>query len=357
MLPRLFRSTGMTPALPDAAAVHRRAAAGGKILDEEQCQALRDLESAGQRSVYLWGAVGRGKSWLLEEYFTLLPEHSRQRVHLHTFLGGLQSALADAPGKAEQVIAGYRTETRVLLFDEFLLHDVADAHLLNRWLPRALAAGVRILATSNYPPQRLLPDPLFHDAALPVIRAIETGFHVIELGGTRDHRLSGPSGWVPDGASGWALASAARPGWITEPLGPSAAWTRDETANEVEIPLGRGGPGSPGGRSLRARLTGDGVYVVEFSRLCEEPLSARDYLDLARRARRWVVTGVPGVDDLGREPAQRWAHLVDVLYDERVDVIFESECSLPSGEELAVRLRDAERFVSRLRHLAERPFA
>ena len=354
MMPRLFRSTGMTPALPDAAAVHRRAAAGGKILDEDQCQTLRDLASAGQGSIYLWGAVGRGKSWLLEEYFALLPERSRQRVHLHAFLSGLQSALADAPGKAEQVIASYRTDRRVLLFDEFLLHDVADAHLLNRWLPRALAAGVRILATSNYPPQRLLPDPLFHEAALPVIRAIETGFHVIELGGTWDHRLSAAPDGVQGRAQGRAPGGAARPGWIT---GPSVACTHDETATEIEIPLGRSGHGSPGGRSLRARLTGDGVFVMAFSRLCEEPLSAQDYLGLVRRARRWIITGVPGVEALGRESAQRWAHLVDVLYDERVDVIFESECPLPAGEELAVRLRDAERFVSRLRHLAERPFA
>lgn len=350
MMPRLFRSTGMTPALPAADAVHRRAAASGKTLDEDQCQAVRDFVSAGQESIYLWGAVGRGKSWLLEEYFALLPDHGRQRVHLHTFLSGLQSALADAPGKAEQVIASYRTDTRVLLFDEFLLHDVADAHLLNRWLPRALAAGVRILATSNYPPQRLLPDPLFHEAALPVIRAIESGFHVIELGGTRDHRLSA----APGGVSGLAPGSTVRPGWIT---GPSAACTHDETAIETEIPLGRSGHGSPGGRSLRARLTGDGVFVVAFSRLCEEPLSAQDYLGLVRRARRWIITGVPGVEALGRESAQRWAHLVDVLYDERVDVIFESEGPLPSGEELAGRLRDAGRFVSRLRHLAERPFA
>ncbi|MEZ2371394.1 cell division protein ZapE [Arthrobacter sp. RCC_34] len=339
MLSRLFRSIGETSALPTAAAVRRNVQAQGRQLDEAQEEALDRLEAAGSASIYLWGAVGRGKSWLLEEHFTLLPVESRQRVHLHTFLSGLQSALAAAPGRAEHVLADYRTEAPVLLFDEFLLHDVADAHLLNRWLPRALGAGVRILATSNYPPHSLLPDPLFHEAALPAIRAIESGFQVIELTGTWDHRRTG----TPDGPG--------RPGWLRGPYTPSDSRGRAGGSQELKVPLGGGS------RSLRAGLTRDGVFVVEFARLCEDPLSAQDYLVLARQWRTWAVTGVPGVERLEREPAQRWAHLVDVLYDERVDVLFASESPLPSEEELALRVRDAARFVSRLRHLAERPFA
>lgn len=339
MLSRPFRPTGETPALPTAAAVRRNVQAFGRELDEAQKEALDRLEAAGSAPIYLWGAVGRGKSWLLEEYFALLPEETRQRVHLHTFLSGLQSALAAAPGRADQVLADYRTEAPTLLFDEFLLHDVADAHLLNRWLPCALAAGVRILATSNYPPYRLLPDPLFHEAALPAIRAIESGFQVIELAGTWDHRRTG----TPDGS--------AQPGWLREPCTESSRRNQAGGARELAVSLGGGS------RSLRAGLTSDGVFVVEFARLCDDPLSAQDYLVLARQWKRWVVTGVPGVERLEREPAQRWAHLVDVLYDERVDVLFASESPLPSEEELALRVRDAARFVSRLRHLAERPFA
>ncbi len=339
MLPRLFPSTAKTAALPTAAAVRRNVEAEGRRLDEAQQEALDRLESAGAAPVYLWGAVGRGKSWLLEEYFTLLPEETRQRVHFHGFLSGLHSALAADPGRAEHVLARYRTETPVLLFDEFLLHDVADAHLLNRWLPRALAAGVRILATSNYPPHRLLPDPLFHEAALPVIRTIESGFHLIELTGAWDHRRTG----IPGGS--------AQPGWLRE--SSTGFGGRDQAGGAQELQVSLGG----GSRSLRAGLASDGVFVVEFARLCDDPLSAQDYLVLAQRWRRWEITGVPGVERLEREPAQRWAHLVDVLYDERVDVLFASESPLPSEEELAPRVRDAARFVSRLRHLAERPFA
>ncbi|MFK0072197.1 cell division protein ZapE [Arthrobacter woluwensis] len=339
MLSRLFPSTGKTAALPTAAAVRRNVDAEGRRLDEAQQEALDRLESAGAGPIYLWGAVGRGKSWLLEEYFTLLPKETRQRVHFHDFLSGLHSALAADPGRAEHVLTRYRTETPVLLFDEFLLHDVADAHLLNRWLPRALAAGVRILATSNYPPHRLLPDPLFHEAALPVIRTIESGFHIIELTGTWDHRRTG------------TLGGSAQPGWLREPSTGSGG--RDQTRGARELQVSLGG----GSRSLRAGLADDGVLVVEFARLCDDPVSAQDYLVLARQWRRWEITGVPGVERLEREPAQRWAHLVDVLYDERVDAIFTSQSPLPSQEELTTRVRDAARFVSRLRHLAERPFA
>lgn len=332
MFSRRLRPSGNSGVSPDAAAVRGRVEEQGVALDADQLRTLARLEAAGSRSLYLWGGVGRGKSWLLAEYFALLPEPAKRRLHFHAFLGGLHTALVADPAHAEQVLSGYCAESRVLLFDEFHLHDVADAHLLNRWLPRALAGGLRILATSNYPPQHLLPDPLFHEAALPTIRAIESVFHVIELTGSRDYRSLSTDGG-----------------------NPLSGWTHDRSAVEVprsaqSVPLGRGS------RQLAVEVSDDGTLVAPFSRLCEEPLSVQDHLVLARRWRRWFVTEVPAVDTMHRESVQRWANLVDVLYDERVDVVFQGEDVLPTGSALTDRVRDAPRFASRLHHLARRPF-
>ncbi|MDP5225967.1 MULTISPECIES: cell division protein ZapE [Arthrobacter] len=301
----------------------------GITLDGQQLSIARALCGSNTESVYLWGGVGRGKTWLMDAYFGLLPSASTRRRHFHAFLDDVHHALNARAGRSAEALDSLSEGLDVLLLDEFHLHDVADAHLMNRWLPRALECGLRVLATSNYPPEALLPDPLFQHVAEPVIATLASRFTVLELTGGPDYRAE--------------TTQRRSDGW-----GPGA--TTPQVLRSIALPLG-------GGRSLSAGEGVEGELITTFRELCEAPLSVADYRAVAAHYGSWAIGDVPGLESVGREPLQRFALLVDVLCDERVDVCFISQAARPQAGTLVARLRDSDRMTSRLAMLAGRPFA
>ncbi|SES22784.1 cell division protein ZapE [Lentzea xinjiangensis] len=306
-----------------------RVSGTGYELDDAQLAAVARLAELGQRrrGVYLHGPVGRGKSFLADALFDVLPVRTKRRVHFHAFFQELHERISQrlhrrgAVAKAVRELLG---RAEVLAFDEFHLHDVGDAMLMTRLLEELRQREVMIIATSNYPPDGLLPDPLYHHLFLPGIALVEQLMDTVELTGDVDYRL---------------VRGRAR--------------SRFETG---EVRAHAEAPGEPvvldvGGRAITALGVAGGQVWFDFGDLCATPTSTRDYLALAGRFRDWVIMNVPRLRTADREARQRFANVVDVLVDADVRLTLVSDHPLREiigGEIVGGELRDLARTASRL---------
>lgn len=320
-------------------AVERRAAATGFALDPAQravAPVLADLvaaagSAAGRRwrigarrrwglgpggrsrsGGYLWGGVGRGKTWLMDAVVAAVPPDQVLRVHFHEFFQQLHAALGRHRGRAGAMAAAVEDLVlgrRVVAFDELHLHDPGDAMLLAPLLRELVRRRVLLLATSNYEPEQLLANPLHHHLFEPVIALMREHLHVLEVDGGRDHRTTRVE--VADRVAGASPASGggfAAGAWL---VGEGTAYLLEHglapRGGAVVLPLGS--------REVRARAVADGTVWFGFEELCEGRLSAIDYLDLAGRFTTWVVLDVPPLGEASEMARQRFVALVDVLCD------------------------------------------
>jgi len=284
------------------------ALSGGQLrVIEAMAGLLRSLDAGQPRSLYLHGAVGRGKSWLLDGFFQAVPTAAKRRLHFHDFFARLHQGMHhhraqdDALGATLDALLG---NCEVLCFDEFHVHDIGDAMLLSRLFDALFARRVVLLLTSNYAPEGLLPNPLYHARFLPVIRLINRHMHVLEVAGETDFRslpanrehqrfTQGHYVWPGDARQRVAL--------------------RVPTPQEVWLEVNK--------RPLRALASEGRQVMFSFDDLCEQPTAVIDYLALAERYDRWIIDGLDDLAECSLAAQQRFVNLVDVLYDQDREVL------------------------------------
>ncbi|NYJ19717.1 cell division protein ZapE [Glaciibacter psychrotolerans] len=296
------------------------------VLDAEQSRCAARLSllthrdtDAPFRGVYVHGSVGRGKTWLCDAFFDAWPGTAKRRVHFHDFFRRLHETIwlyrthpieepveFDTPSTPDpdpvgQAIADLYDGVELLYFDEFYVHDTADAVLLTQVLQAAIDSGITLVATSNYAPSDLLPSPDFHHMMEPAIALIEAHFDVVELGGDHDYRLT-------DGTSRAAGFAAGR--WIAA----SPAGLLDEAGLVEPAESERTSLDSRGHR-FNARRASGGELWFDFADLCEAHTSVNDYLAWSAESDVWVLDAVPKLATTTPSSSQRFAHLIDVLCD------------------------------------------
>lgn len=326
-------------------AISASAADDGIVLDTQQrllVDRLADLvpegrrrtrRSSGRRGLYIYGSAGRGKTWLADAFYDATPTWRKTRVHFHSFFEELHRrvhAHRNDPQSLRLGIDDVVGNSELLYFDELHVHDSGDARLLTRLLDHVLARRITVLATSNYAPDDLLPNPIWHHLFEPGITMIKVHFDVHHLDGQTDYRAS------PRGDSvGFAAGT-----WITAP--PSNRLS--ETAETVGLTVR--------GRTFEVRSARDGWLQASFAQLCDAPVSTIEYLTWARTYPRWTITDVPTFDGADEEAQQRFVNLVDILVDENIAVTFTSPHTLPDFCTAATASRpDAFRMTSRLQLL------
>ena len=285
--------------------------------------------------LYLWGRVGRGKTLLTELFLDGLHDIPHQRWHFHRFMNHVHRELAGMPDTADTLavlakrIAG---QCRLLVLDEFFVSDIGDAMILYRLLDRLLQAGVSFVTTSNVPPDELYLNGLQRQSFLPCIALIKRACTVAELLSGNDYRLRA----LQHAATYLSPASEANDAVLAAQF-ESLSGQAPQPA-EIEI----------NGRDIPARALGAGVAWFDFAALCDGPRSAADYIEIARDFHTVLLSGVPRFDAGGEDPARRFVHLVDELYDRHVNLLLSAEAdalSLYRGHRLQ---REFERTVSRL---------
>ncbi|MDR2215170.1 MAG: AFG1 family ATPase [Nevskiaceae bacterium] len=286
------------------------------------------------RGLYLWGDVGRGKTWMMDRFHASLGDASL-RLHFQHFMREVHHrlrALRERESPLDAVAEQWAEQTRVLCLDELQVLDIGDAMLLHGLITGLLTRGVTLVTTSNTPPSRLYEGGLQRERFLPAIALLESHLDVIHIGAGPDWRLRGLSD-----AKTWF--DAAQP-----------QTTAQMTALFERLAAGSASPGPQTlqveGRTLPARRTASGMAWFDFAALCEGPRSAADYIALAEELHTLFLSDVPVFDAQHDDAARRFISLVDELYDRRVKLVLSAWASqLYRGE----RLRAAfERTASRL---------
>lgn len=264
------------------------------------------------RGVYLWGEVGRGKTFLMDSFYRCLPLVRRRRVHFHHFMRDVHRELDELKGRpnpldalAERISRRYR----LICFDEIAVSDVADAMILGRLLARTMDHGVVYCMTSNYRPDELYQDGLKREDFLPAIALLKQRLDVVHVDGGTDYRKRAlqqvktyHAPLTPE--SEHALMHAFRQ--IAEV---------EEEFHELDVE----------GRVIPYRHRAGGVVWFDFRVICGWGRSQNDYLDLARRFHTIIVSGVPRMGLERADEARRFTLLVDVLYDQRVKLLVSAE--------------------------------
>jgi cell division protein ZapE len=333
-------AAGRIEADPAQLAVARRLDALAAALRAPRGGLLRSLRGRGAapvpRGIYLWGGVGRGKTYLLDLFHHCIAGVPGERTHFYRFMRDVHAALnrvrhRDDPLQA--VAAGLAARLRVLCLDEFFVSDIADAMILGRLLEGLFAAGVTLVTTSNQPPQGLYPGGLQRARFLPAIALLERHVDVVRLDGPTDYRLR-------------RLAAAHT--WFDAADGASAVRLR-----ALFDTLAQGGGSGPrqleiGGRPIAAVDSAAGVAWFGFAALCATARSADDYIELARLYPTVILADVPRLTAADDDAARRLVMLVDEFYDRGVKLIV-SAAAAPAALYAGSRLRhDFERTASRL---------
>lgn len=295
------------------------------------------LASQPTRSLYLHGPAGRGKSWLLDGFFQVLPIAEKQRVHFHDFFSRLHQGMFkhrehdDALGATlDELLA----DCQVLCFDEFHVHDIGDAMLITRLFKALFQRGVLVLVTSNYAPRALLPNPLYHERFKPVIDLIAARMEVLEVNSPEDFRS------LPQARSTQRFTTG-------QYVWPGTASQR--------AALGLPAPDCPpqplpvGNRTLTCRGHTGRAIAFTFTDLCEQLTAVMDYLLLCQDYDHWIIDGLPQLAQCPIAVQQRFINLVDVLYDRDKRLVLIGE--QPLDVALSGQAIDLARTASRLRQL------
>lgn len=290
------------------------------------------------RGLYLYGGVGRGKTWLMDLFFATTAFAPKRRVHFHDFMLALHADIAglradgdgDAlPHAADRLAAG----AALLCLDELHVRDVADAAILARLFERLWQAGVVVVATSNTHPQDLYAGGIAREHVLPFIAGIETHMDIVELEAAHDYRAARLADMTLYATPLGAAADAAI----------DATWARLTGGEEAPATLAL-----PSGRRLEARRAGRGAGRFTFGELCSQPLGAEDYRAIAHAFDIVVLEHVPQLTAAQRNETQRLITLIDMLYDHGTRLIVSAAAepgALLAGGPLAASF---ERTASRM---------
>lgn len=288
------------------------------------------------RGLYLWGGVGRGKTFLIDLFYAGLPVAHKRRTHFHRFLREVHERLRAHAEQADPlalVAREWRQRLRVLVLDEFFVIDIGDAMLLARLLERLFAEGVTLVTSSNTAPENLYRDGLQRARFLPAIDLIERRCAVVELDSTTDYRLRA----LTQSPVYRAPLDAQSDAWLAQrwrALGGDAAHL--DAGIVIE------------GRRIPVRARGKGLCWFDFDALCEGPRGGADYIEIASEFHTVVVGGIPVMDASRDDAARRFVNLIDELYDRHVNLVCTAAAppmALYVGERIAGAF---ERTASRL---------
>ncbi len=288
------------------------------------------------RGLYIWGGVGRGKTFLMDLFFETLPVRRKRRIHFHRMMREVHErlgGLGDIEDPLGQVAADIAADTSILCFDEFFVCDIGDAMILGRLLEALFHRGVTLVATSNAHPDDLYKDGLQRQRFLPAIELLKEHTEVTQLDDGIDYRLR-----LLEQAGTYLTPHDGEARERLERLFDDSASSQIVENTDLQI----------NGRDIRANRAARGIVWFDFEEICDGPRSQNDYIEIARWYPEVIVTAVPLLDHTRENQARRFIALVDEFYDRRVKLILSAAAdahALYTGTRLSFEF---ERTVSRL---------
>jgi cell division protein ZapE len=295
------------------------------------------------RGVYMYGGVGRGKSFLMDCFFNAVPLQRKTRLHFHEFMREVHRELAELQGTVnplDELGKRMSRRYRLICFDEFHVADITDAMILHRLLAALFENRVSIVTTSNFKPDDLYPNGLHRDRILPAIELLKDKLEVISVDNGTDYRQ----------------VTLAQVGLYQTPLDAAAEAAMTDAFERLAEARDEPPVLNIEHRELRARRRAGGVVWFDFSELCGGPRSQNDYLELASQFHTLLLSGVPQMAPRNASGARRFTWLVDVLYDRRVKLIMSAAVEPELLYTEGPLAHEFPRTVSRLREMQSAEF-
>lgn len=319
---------------PEPAAESLRARFG-KLFGKTRASALQEPA----RGLYMWGGVGRGKTWLMDMFFQSLPGERKLRLHFHRFMLRVHEELTQLQGESdplEKVADSFKAETDILCFDEFFVSDITDAMLLGTLMKALFARGISLVATSNIPPDELYRNGLQRARFLPAIEAIKQYCDVMNVGAGIDYRLR-----TLTQAHIWLSPLNQQTTTQMEKLYIALTGTPCEAGPVIEI----------NHRPLATLGIANQTLAADYTTLCVDARSQHDYIALSRQFHTVMLFNVPVMNVSNENEARRFIALVDEFYERHVKLIVSAQTELfyiYQGESLKFEFR---RCLSRLQEM------
>ena len=260
------------------------------------------------RGVYLWGGVGRGKSFLMDAFYATVPVVRKTRLHFHEFMRSVHRELEEVKGMQDpldEVARRISRRYRLICFDEFHVSDVADAMILYRLLLKLFEYGTSFIMTSNYEPSTLYPDGLHRDRMLPTIALLKEKLDVMNIDAGIDYRKR-----VLEQVKVYHTPLNAK---TDEELRSAFAAVAEAADEDPRVHIEA--------REIRALRRAGSAIWFDFATLCGGPRSQNDYLELASRFQTVILSGIPRMSAAMSSEARRFTWLIDVFYDHKVKLI------------------------------------
>ena len=267
--------------------------------------------------VYMYGGVGRGKSFLMDCFYNAVPIVRKTRLHFHEFMREVHRELADLQGTVnplDELGKRMAKRYRLVCFDEFHVADITDAMILHRLLDAMFKNGIGMVTTSNFKPDDLYPNGLHRPRILPAIELLKQNMAVISVDNGTDYRRR----------------TFEKVKLYHCPLGPGADAAMQEAFTQLAEAKDEDPVLNIEARKIYSKRRAGGVVWFEFKELCGGPRSQNDYLELATQFHTVLLSNVPQMFVRQASEARRFTWLVDVLYDRKVKLIM-SAAVLPEA--------------------------
>jgi len=291
------------------------------------------------RGLYIWGSVGRGKTWLVDLFYNSLPLEQKRRIHFHRLMQEIHEGLAGLRSQADpldRIADNMAKHTRVLCLDEFIVTDIGDAMILAQLLRALFQRGVTLITTSNTQPDNLYLGGIQRASFLPAIELLKAHTQMVELQGGLDYRLR-------------YLEQAKV---YHSPLGAESDRIMQEEFQRLAPEKAHiGGAINIFHRDIPVVQIADDLVWFDFDVICGPPRSQADYLEIARCFHTVMISGIPRLTPAQDDASRRFLYLMDEFYDRKVKLILSADTTpefLYQGKRLAF---DFQRAVSRLQEM------
>ena len=277
------------------------------------------------KGIYLWGGVGRGKTWLMDMFYMALPFDGKRRLHFHHFMQAVHDELGLLKGHTNPLILvarNFAKNNSVLCLDEFHVSDITDAMLLYGLLDELFKCGITLVLTSNQHPDDLYKNGLQRDRFLPAIDFIKHNTRLINIDGQTDHRLR-----LLEKADVWYTPLSDDNNHRLTRRFNQLAPSNGELNQSVQI----------NHRTLQSKMIADDVIWFEFEMLCSSPRATSDYIEIAKCFHTVFISDIPQMNESQDDKARRFINMIDEFYDRNVKLIVSSEVEpaiLYSGSQL-----------------------
>ncbi|MDE8556250.1 cell division protein ZapE [Pantoea vagans] len=305
-----------------------------KLMGKEKKETVQPV-----RGLYMWGGVGRGKTWVMDLFFQSIPGDRKLRLHFHRFMLRVHEELTQLQGQSDPLLIvadKFKAETDILCFDEFFVSDITDAMLLGTLMEALFERGIALVATSNIPPDDLYRNGLQRARFLPAIEQIKRHCDVMNVDAGIDYRLR-----TLTSAHLWNFPLNAETHAEMGRMFKALSGSQPEAAPVLEI----------NHRQMPTLGVSEGVLAINFTTLCGEGRSQHDYIALSRRFHSVLLYDVPVMIYKTEDQARRFLALVDEFYERHVKLVVAAETSLTEIYQ-GTRLKfEYQRCLSRLQEM------